>query len=878
MTGVGVSTPTVIISATTAVAAVFTAVTWRYRDEPGGRTLTLCLLVLVGWGVSYTLALTTPSLERTADWLRLVFATFALVPPLWLGFVVQYTGRDELFSRTVAVVLFGLPIVTAATALSPWFDPLLVSDLSIEPNATLAVSAGPILVATFVFAYLLMLFATLLLVQLFLRARHLYRGQAVAILAAAAFPWAGNVFYLTGVFTGLDLTGALFVVSAATMTLALARFRLLDPIPTGHRTVLERLTDGVVVLTDDWRIGDANPAARWLLDVDDPVGNRIDALLESWPFDRDVETVTDWRELPVTIDGETRFLEAQVRPFRDHHNRIVGRAVTLRDVTGHKRRELALERYETIYESIREPVFVLDADGRFSIVNDPFLTLLEADETAVLGERPTAVFDLEADWPADAPGTDGDRLEADVVTSAAPVPCEIELAPVTPSSDADTEGWVGVVRDVSRRKAAERDLAETAETLESVITASPVGVIACDREGTIELWNPAAESILGWRTDEAIGRRLPIADDANDPLPVVDAARLDRLCELPLEDVPTARIELELRRADDARIDASVALARRHGPDATVDGYVAVVDDITERKARERTLRRQNERLETFASVLSHDLRNPLAIATGFTEVARETGDVDELERVEAALDRMTEIVDDLLELARAGEEIGATNSCSLRSAARDAWETTDTGETRLEIGDSRLIEADRTRLVQLLENLFRNAVEHSSTSPRSNAHEDAVEHSSTSPRSNAHEDAVEHSSTSPDSQARQDAVEHSSTSPRSKTHEDAVKHGKTQKQAFDGNESTTRTPVTVTVEATADGFAVSDDGAGIPPDEREAVFERGYTTDADGTGLGLAIVREIAEGHGWTITLTESDAGGARFEFAVSDQGFRSD
>jgi len=76
---------------------------------------------------------------------------------------------------------------------------------------------------------------------------------------------------------------------------------------------------------------------------------------------------------------------------------------------------------------------------------------------------------------------------------------------------------------------------------------------------------------------------------------------------------------------------------------------------------------------------------------------------------------------------------------------------------------------------------------------------------------------------------------------------------------------------VTVTVGDLEDGveFYVADDGPGIPPEEREQVFESGYTTADGGTGLGLAIVREIAETHGWEVRVTESDAGGARFEFA---------
>jgi signal transduction histidine kinase len=72
---------------------------------------------------------------------------------------------------------------------------------------------------------------------------------------------------------------------------------------------------------------------------------------------------------------------------------------------------------------------------------------------------------------------------------------------------------------------------------------------------------------------------------------------------------------------------------------------------------------------------------------------------------------------------------------------------------------------------------------------------------------------------------------------------------------------------VTVTVGETADGFYVADDGPGVPDSEREAVFDRGYSTTDGGTGFGLRIVQQVAEAHGWTVSLTESEAGGARFE-----------
>ncbi|PSP58184.1 hypothetical protein BRC72_06185 [Halobacteriales archaeon QH_7_66_36] len=67
-------------------------------------------------------------------------------------------------------------------------------------------------------------------------------------------------------------------------------------------------------------------------------------------------------------------------------------------------------------------------------------------------------------------------------------------------------------------------------------------------------------------------------------------------------------------------------------------------------------------------------------------------------------------------------------------------------------------------------------------------------------------------------------------------------------------------------------GFYVADDGTGIPEANRAQVFRGGFSTARDGIGFGLALVREIAEVHGYDVTVTESDDGGARFEFWPRD------
>ncbi|MFB6139050.1 MAG: PAS domain-containing sensor histidine kinase [Halosimplex sp.] len=244
-------------------------------------------------------------------------------------------------------------------------------------------------------------------------------------------------------------------------------------------------------------------------------------------------------------------------------------------------------------------------------------------------------------------------------------------------------------------------------------------------------------------------------------------------------------------------------------------GIVGITVDITDQKRRERELDRQNERLEEFAGILSHDLRNPLNVAQARLELYRKTGDEDELDVVEEMHERIDELVGEVLAFAREGSHIDEMEWFDGTEVAARAWGSVDTGAASLEQAWDYAVRADPDRLERLFENCYRNAVEHGSTS---------------------HADA----------DASADAAEH-------------------------GGED-----VTVTVGTLDDepGFFVEDDGVGIRLDDPETVFERGVTSDDEGTGFGLAIVREIAEAHGWTVAATESDEGGARFEFTGVPRG----
>jgi PAS domain S-box-containing protein len=172
--------------------------------------------------------------------------------------------------------------------------------------------------------------------------------------------------------------------------------------------------------------------------------------------------------------------------------------------------------------------------------------------------------------------------------------------------------------------------------------------------------------------------------------------------------------DLELRMRD---ADGKQRWIRTRGEPQSEDGEIVrirgILQDITAQKRREKKLERQNARLEEFAHVVSHDIRNPLQVASGQLELARQTGNPEAFTQAEDALARIETIIENILTLARHGRTVDETEPVTLRTVAEEAWETVETGAVALTFDSQVELAADSERLRQLLENLFANTVEH---------------------------------------------------------------------------------------------------------------------------------------------------------------------
>lgn len=294
-----------------------------------------------------------------------------------------------------------------------------------------------------------------------------------------------------------------------------------------------------------------------------------------------------------TTDGTRPFL-MHVIPFTGGGEQAVGTYVWYTDISGRRKREL--QRYKTVVEASGDPVYTLNADGEFSFVNDAFCEMTGYAEETLLGahfasllaqsDRLRGESVLRSVWDAD---TDRRTSELTVVhQNGSKIPCEIHITPLPDTKMDEFRGNVGVIRDISERKAQEKELRQQRDALEE-----------------------------------------------------------------------------------------------------------------------------KNERLDKFASVVSHDLRNPLSVAQGRLQLARQECDSDHLDNASDAVDRSISLLGNLLDLAREGQKVSSVEPVDLAATVKRSWNNVETAEATLVVETDQTIQADESRLKQLLANLFRNAVEH---------------------------------------------------------------------------------------------------------------------------------------------------------------------
>jgi PAS domain S-box-containing protein len=463
---------------------------------------------------------------------------------------------------------------------------------------------------------------------------------------------------------------------------------------------IETAREGIGLL-DDGRVVYANRAFEETLGYE--VGELVDVPVTELVDDDDIERIR------AALEGEGWTGEVLMR-HRDGTGLLADVAVsrtaggervfTVQDISAAERREHELFVKNRAMDAAPVGIIITDPalpDNGIVYANDEFERLTGYAESEILGENCRFLQGEETD-----PETVTEMREA----IAAEEPVAVELRNyrkdgtpfwnrvwISPLRDADgaVTNFVGFQEDVTERVEARREQAAMFDRVSDAF-------FALDREWCFTYLNAQAERVLDRAADELVGQSIWEA------FPGAVDSTFEAEYERAMERQETVSFE-EYYPPLDAWFEV------RAYPSRT--GLSVYFRDVSERKANERRLEERTRQFETFGDILAHDLETPLVTLEGRLELAAETGDTTHLGAARESLDRVRTLVDDLATVMREGSVVSDVRDVDLDGVARTLWTSIDTAEATLDVETAGPVRADERALTRLLQNLFRNAVEH---------------------------------------------------------------------------------------------------------------------------------------------------------------------
>lgn len=387
------STPYVLPVVASGIVSAWLALTaWRRRPAPGATPFSLLMLAVAQWSLGYALELASADLPSQLFWANVQWLGVVTAPAAWLVFALQYTGQARWLSRRNLAVLTIEPLVILLLVWTNNIHGLIRNNIRLDTSesfSTLISTHGPAFWVNVAYSYLVLLLGTFLLCSLIwvlVRSAHLYRGQVSALLIAVLAPWLGNALTIFGgnPFPRLDLTPFAFTVSGLAVAWSLFRFRLLDLVPVARAAVIESMSDIVIVVDQQNRIVDLNPAAQRVLGraATELVGQSAAQVFSAWPdLVEGYRDVTEAHEEIVLGEGEAQhFFDLRISPPYHRNGYLTGRLVIVSDITERKQAEQALreseERFRHIFEEAPIGMAVVGLEGTLLQVNKAFCEML----------------------------------------------------------------------------------------------------------------------------------------------------------------------------------------------------------------------------------------------------------------------------------------------------------------------------------------------------------------------------------------------------------------------------------------------------------------------------------------------------------------------
>jgi PAS domain S-box-containing protein len=810
---------------TTLVSFFIAFLSWQRKSVKGAKELT-SLMIASGLGAFCLIFETAaPSMPEKIFWAKLEYIGGVSTPVLYLIFVLRFTGRDKFLSLKHILLLFIIPFITLILTLTNGRHNLMWSGFSkISESTNLMEYYHGIWfwIGYITYTYILLFWSAILLIYFIFHQTKTFRSQGLVVFIAGLCPWIASMMYLNGndPVPGLDLPPISLVLSGTLAAYAILNIRFLDLIPVARETLVETLSDGILVLDGQNRIQDINEAALSFLGIANKNIIGSSAVSSGASFMLLLDAAIDMEsadQIEIPVNNETKTFRIIKKMIK---NQPGSRLVVIRDITSTIHAEEALKESEIKYRKLVEnspDAIAIYVEGKIVFVNNECLRLMAAENPSELLGKSVLKFVhpdshalvIERMKQTEAEGNVLPLAEEKFVRlNGSVVEVEVKAMSIRFGNKMAVQL---IVRDITERKRAEEELKEKKERYRGLSEASFEAIFISENGICIEQ-NQAAEKMFGYTSEEAIGRHGTEWIAAEDREMIMK--NMLSGYEEPYE-------------ATALKKDGTTFPCLIHGKMMHYKGKnvrVTSLNDITVRKRAENELIKAKEKAEesdrlksAFLANMSHEIRTPMNSILGFTDLLK-TQDLKREEQkeyiqiIQKGGDRLLNIINDIIDISKI--ESGQMEVTISKTNINDQIEyisslfRPEVEGKRIQLitknslpGKEAILRTDREKIFAILTNLVKNAIKFTS------------------------EGFIE------------------------------LGYEKKERQLE---------------------FFVKDTGTGIPHKLQEIIFERfrqgndSLNRNYEGTGLGLSISKAYVELLGGTIRVESEPGKGSVFYFTI--------
>ena len=618
---------------TTTIALTMGLISWRWWKTPGIIYFTLMMFSIAGWSLFSGLEAAAIQIPEKIIWAKMQYISVSLISAFWFLLILQYTHPDHRISPWWVLMLMVVPAISIYIAATEdtyhrlWSQIIPISN---TPGASLIYSHSYWFYISSAYFYLIAIIGIIVLVRKTLLPPKTIGVRALLLLTGLIPPLTSNLIYQTKIFPEKNLSILLMVglvISGLIYIWGIYYFQFLESTSLSRDVIIDKMNEGVIVLDQKDHVHNINSTALSMLGLTErsAKGKTLNDIIAIWPGLAESFRVPHDFETEVRINGDApRTLSMRTTNLKDIDGQPTGRMVVWRDITQYRQVEATLRdseaRFKALFQGAPDAIIITDINSRILLVNNQTITLFGYPMDELMGnsieivipERyREAYYKYQKAFIDEIETRPGISLPLNGIRkNLREIPIEIALSPVKIPSGVI---FTNIIRDLTIRKEAEEQIRLQSVALESAAN----GILITDCNGYIQWVNPAFTKMTGFSSDDVRGKNPRIFKSG-----LVAQSVFDNLWKT----IQSGNIwhgELINRRKDGKIITEEQTIAPVRDNSGKIAHFIAIKQDITERKRSEEALSKRSDQIATLNRVMQA-LSSTLDISKVLDTILRE--------------------------------------------------------------------------------------------------------------------------------------------------------------------------------------------------------------------------------------------------------------